>query len=124
MAGVLIMSLKRTICVMAAICAWMCFYVGTTRAATFDTWLYRMPVAFAGYDKAGTLTNFPSLIGLSTNINGFFYSQFSSPTGGDLRFAASNGTDVLPYEIEKWDTNGQSFVWVQVPVLEGTGTFF
>jgi len=59
---------------------------------------------------------------LSTNIANFEYSQFSSAAGGDLRFSDSNETTALDYEIERWDTNGESFVWVNVPEISGTGT--
>jgi hypothetical protein len=49
------------------------------------------------------------LVVLSTNIPGFSYTDFLSGSSADLRFAASNGTDELNYEVESWDTNGA--VW-------------
>ena len=99
-------------------------FLGLAHAGPFDTWQYRMQITFAGYDKPGTLTNFPALVELSTNdISGFGYDQFASATAEDLRFAASNRADELSYEIEKWDTNGTSYVWVRVPRITGTGDY-
>ena len=90
----------------------------------FDANAYasRLPLQFCGYDREETLTNFPALVVLSTNITGFSYSQFLSETGGDLRFSDGAQTSLLNFEIESWDTNGNSYVWVQVPALTGTNT--
>ncbi len=84
----------------------------------------RMTITFDGYDPPGTtddpLTNFPALLELNTNIgsrvNIFDYETFRSSEGYDLRFKDSTGT-TLNYEIEQWNTNGTSYVWVQVPLL-------
>jgi hypothetical protein len=45
-----------------------------------------------------------------------------SSTGTDLRFADADESRVLNYEIEEWDVNGNSVVWVQVPALTN-GTY-
>jgi hypothetical protein len=96
---------------------------GLAQAADFSSWGRMMPITFSGYDKAGTLTNFPVLVSLGTNIAGFRYGDFASPTNGaDLRFTAANMADELPYEVERWDTNGTSCVWVQVPLVENEDT--
>ena len=79
----------------------------------------RMKFTFSGYTRSETLTNFPVLINLSTNLPGFSYRQFASASGGDLRFADSDGTTVIPHEIDEWNTNGTSTVWVRVPHLSG-----
>jgi hypothetical protein len=81
---------------------------------------YRAKVAFAGYNRPETLVNFPVLIQLGTNIPGFSYRQFASRTGGDLRFTDFTGARVIPHEIDEWNTNGTSSVWVRVPKLAGT----
>jgi hypothetical protein len=78
-------------------------------AADFTTWGKNETIRLAGYSRAETLTNFPVLVVLSTNIPGFSYTDFLSGSSADLRFAASNGTDELNYEVESWDTNGA--VW-------------
>jgi hypothetical protein len=84
-------------------------------SSSFAVPRYRMKIQFSGYDKPETLTNFPALVVLSEGVNGFSSSQLKSQAGGDLRFANSNEKAVLNYEIEKWETNGTSYVWVQVP---------
>jgi hypothetical protein len=80
----------------------------------------RVKLSFSGYTRGSTLQRFPALVLLSTNIAGFDYSQFASPPGGDLRFANASGTIPIPHEIDEWNTNGVSSVWVQVPSLAGT----
>jgi hypothetical protein len=81
-------------------------------SAAYD---YGMPITFTNFAGRGTLTNFPALVKFNTNDN--FYAGFTSDDAHDLRFTESDGTTVLNYEIEKWDTSGESFVWVQVPEL-------
>ncbi|MEM7396727.1 MAG: DUF2341 domain-containing protein, partial [Verrucomicrobiota bacterium] len=83
---------------------------------------YSMDIRFCGYDRAETLTNFPVLIILGSNLTNFAYSQFSSSAGGDLRFSDSTLTNPIPHEIESWNTNGLSYVWVQVPALVDSNT--
>jgi hypothetical protein len=94
-------------------------------AADFSSWQRKMQVTFAGYNPPGgvtTLTNFPALVVLSTNISKFSYGDFQSLTNQDLRFADANGNE-LNYEIESWNTNGASYVWLQVTNLVDTNTF-
>lgn len=76
-------------------------------------------LGFNGYSRPETLTYFPVLVNLSTNLPGFSYRQFASPSGGDLRFADATGTNQIPHEIDEWNTNGTSSVWVSVPSLSG-----
>jgi hypothetical protein len=85
---------------------------------------YRMQVSFPGYtNRAEALVNFPVLVVLSNNVqaSGFDYGTFLSTNGWDLRFGATEGATDLDYEIEKWNTNGASYVWVRVPSLPGDG---
>ena len=83
-----------------------------------DDFEYRMQIVFGGYDKGETLTNFPALVHLdAANIPEFGYWQFWSATGGDLRFSDESGSQWLNYEIDDWDTGGESLVWVQVPAF-------
>ena len=78
-----------------------------------------MKTTFTGYTNAETLTNFPVLVIFGNNLatNGFSYSQMASSNAWDLLFMNSDGTQLLNYEIEQWNTNGNSYVWVQVPFL-------
>jgi Concanavalin A-like lectin/glucanases superfamily/Domain of unknown function (DUF2341) len=80
----------------------------------------RMQITFSGYTNGVTLTNFPVLVRLSTNIPGFSYTQFLSPSNGaDLRFTTTNGTE-LAFQIDEWNPAGESQVWVQMPTLTST----
>lgn len=79
------------------------------------SYLRKMKIAFSGYDKPEILTNFPALVVFSNGMSGFTYSQFASSNGWDLRFFDSNETRLLHYEIDRWGTNTNSYVWVQVP---------
>jgi|GEM_PF-6521835 len=90
---------------------------GGSGGSAFGGWSRFANLTFPGYTRSETLTNFPLLITLSTNIAGFSYAQFASATGGDLRFGDATGATNLNFEIEQWNTNGASLVWVQVPRL-------
>lgn len=86
-------------------------------AADFSPWLRKMQIAFPGYQKNETLSSFPVMVNLGPSIPSFSYNQFLSSSGADLRFTAEDGTSELPYEVEAWNTNGNTIVWVQVPGL-------
>ncbi|MEM7392298.1 MAG: DUF2341 domain-containing protein, partial [Verrucomicrobiota bacterium] len=91
---------------------------GSFRTANGNNrWLHKMRMAFPGYTRPEPLTNFPALVAFSTNKAGFNYADFGAPDGSDLRFFDASETVELSYEIESWDPNGTSFVWVRVPEL-------
>ena len=73
-----------------------------------------------GYAGSVPLTNFPVLVRLSEGITGFDYTM-CRPDGADLLFLGADGR-VLKHEIDTWNTNGTSFVWVCVPELTATTT--
>ena len=77
-------------------------------------WDSRMRLTFDNSTRAENLTDFPILVTLDTNR--FDYSQ-AQANGADLRFVDSDGT-VLDYEIETWNPNGQSAIWVKVPQID------
>ena len=57
----------------------------------------------------------PALIKLSeSTITGFDYDDFSLAKGGDMMFVDESGA-VLPHEVDTWDTDGESLVWVRLP---------
>ncbi|MEM7395118.1 MAG: DUF2341 domain-containing protein, partial [Verrucomicrobiota bacterium] len=87
-----------------------------TRAVAANYGL-KSKITFCGYDRGTTLTDVPVLVVLGPSIPGFSYAQFESPNGADLRFFDATETVELPSEIEEWDTNGISTVWVNVPAL-------
>lgn len=91
-----------------------------TTAALFDAWGYRMTVTF-DQEIDETLSDFPVLVELGEHLAGFEYAQFRANDGADLRFAAMDEETELAYEIERWNTNGVSTVWLRMPQLQGTG---
>ncbi len=77
----------------------------------------KFTVTFKNYTGTTTLTDFPVLVKLSASaLDGFSYADFKKPNGGDLRFSDEAG-NILPSEVDCWDTNGISCVWVKVPTL-------
>ncbi len=84
-----------------------------------DSFAHSFDVTFTGYAGGETLTDFPVLVRLSDAIDGFSYSGFLLPNGGDLRFFDANG-NLLSHEIDTWNENGESTVWVKVPRLDAT----
>lgn len=97
----------------------------TGMPATFLTpanYTDNMKITFNGYNRSETLADFPVLVRIGTNLPGFSYSHFASSAGADLRFTDAGGTRVIPSEIDEWNPNGVSTVWVQVPALSGTNT--
>ena len=83
----------------------------------------RVPITISGYAGTSVLTDFPVLVRLAADSpTGFDYADCATD-GSDLRFAKSDGT-MLSHEIESWNTNGTSYVWVKVPSLSGTATAF
>jgi biopolymer transport protein ExbB len=64
----------------------------------------------------GEVVDFPVMIQLDAAIlDGY---DKASLDGADLRFVDGDGQTVLPHEIERWDTAGQSFAWVRVPRID------
>jgi autotransporter-associated beta strand protein len=82
---------------------------------------YSMEISFSPSPGA-ELTNFPALVILDEAKSLFRYAQMSSSAGDDLRFTAIDGTTILNYEIENWNTESNSQVWVQVPLLTNNTT--
>ncbi len=80
-------------------------------------------ITISGYAGATDLANFPVLVRLATDSPvGFDYADCAAD-GADLRFADANG-NLVPHEIDTWDSAGTSLVWVQIPTLSGTATTF
>lgn len=94
---------------------------GATDVDPVSAWTNALAVTFCGYDRTETLTNFPALIVMSKyDARGSnMYSVLSdTASGSDLRFATTDAVPAfLNYEIEKWNPDGDSFIWVQIPAL-------
>ncbi|NLB54325.1 MAG: DUF2341 domain-containing protein, partial [Lentisphaerae bacterium] len=98
------------------------FYLITASAFSGEDltdWHKCMPITFSGYSKSETLINFPALIIFEETDEGagFHHSDFKSPPYGDLRFTSENMHTQLDFEVESWDLNGKSHVWVKIPEL-------
>lgn len=70
-------------------------------------------IEFPGVVGEETLVRFPVAVRLSEKIDGFTYHKYNE---NDIRFHAEDGTEI-PFEIDTWNTNGESLVWIQVPEL-------
>jgi len=74
-------------------------------------------VTVSGYPSVSqALYDFPMLVRVSeTAIPGFSYSR-AAYGGTDIRFTDANGK-LLPCEVETWDPEGESLIWVKVPLF-------
>lgn len=76
----------------------------------------RCAVSLTGYTGESVLENFPVLVRLSAGSPvGFDYIDCADG-GSDLRFADAEG-NLLSHEIDTWDPDGESLVWVRIPRL-------
>ena len=94
------------------------FFTGAV-AFSGDTYRFRVPVVVSGYEGSEELHNFPVLVRLSADIDGFEYT-YAKPA--DIRVAGSDGT-MWAHEVESWDPDGVSTIWVSVPSLVSNTTF-
>lgn len=78
----------------------------------------------SGYRGQSTLEDFPVAVRLAANSpEGFSYADMANPSSGsELRFADASGKS-LDYDVEEWNTNGVSLVWVKIPSLSKTTAF-
>ena len=93
----------------------------TTDDFSASDYAHAVDITFSGYTGASALSNFPALVKLSPDIRGFSYGDFRKPGGGDLRFTDADG-NLIPHEIDTWNTNGVSTAWVKVPSLTASTT--
>ena len=79
----------------------------------------------AGYAaERPALTGFPVLVRIAENSpSGFSYDDLQAKaTGDDIAFVDMDGTG-LPFEIDTWNPNGTSLIWVRLPSMQ-SGTEF
>lgn len=88
---------------------------------TWARWRHSMKIQASGYVAGATLTNFPVAVRFRNGMGGttFDYATFASRSGGDLRFSGPDKASNVDFEIEKWNTNGESLVWVKFPSVSG-----
>ncbi len=81
------------------------------------SWTRRIKLTINNASRAENLVNFPILVAL--NEPRITYADFKAG-GDDIRFVDADGTTVLNYEIEKWDTGGTSPLWVRIPQIDAS----
>ena len=101
---------------------------GATNTSTFVMWddptkLFRDYVEIKISAPSGattTLTNFPALVRISEErLIGFSYDRAGSDSS-KITFLDGD-KNPLPYDVEKWNTSGESLVWVKIPLLPPEG---
>ncbi|MBR2940795.1 MAG: hypothetical protein IKC14_05735, partial [Kiritimatiellae bacterium] len=84
----------------------------------------RMEIAVAADKYTGSaLKDFPVPVRLREGENGFSYSDFRLEGGADMAFFDADG-NVYPHEIDTWNPQGESLVWVKVPSFSASTRFF
>jgi len=81
-----------------------------------SAWSARHKLSFSNQDQSEDLLDFPVLIVLNSGNIDF---GKVGPNGVDLRFVDGDGK-ALAHEIELWDESGDSYVWVNVPRIDGS----
>ena len=72
-------------------------------------------LVFSGYEGREALKDFPALIKIPDGLVGFDYAD-TAPDGSGLAFFGTDGSR-LAHEIDTWNPDGDSYVWVRVPEL-------
>lgn len=66
-----------------------------------------------GFD--GIVDDFPLLVVLDSSRIDY---ELTQDKGQDLRFTDEGVDTIFPHEIERWNENGKSYVWVKVPQIK------
>ena len=102
--------------------ALMVVAVPFAEAVATDVPLEKSCSYFVNYAGGETLANFPLMLKLSEGDGtGFAYAD-AAADGSDIRFYSSDGV-LLNHEIARWDSSGESVVYVGLPALQAGTTF-
>lgn len=96
-------------------------------AVRAGTPFYRVPITVAEDAlAAGTvLTNFPVLVRISEGgMPGFRYSSSMAPDAEVVFSSDPSGAYPFSYEIDTWNSGGESLVWAKVPELTNGASFY
>lgn len=93
------------------------------REAALSSFSRRTTLTFPGYTHETPVTNMPVLVRLKEQAGVFSYADIRRDDHGDLAFYTVGGTR-LPYEIDTWDPNGTSLIWVRVLELKRDTTIY
>jgi len=74
----------------------------------------RIKITMNNSSQDEDLTNFPVLVILNTSR--ITYSDISAD-GSGIKFISSDFTTELSYEVEEWNSGGNSFFWVKIPSI-------
>jgi hypothetical protein len=74
-------------------------------------WSYRKKLTFDNTGQTEDLVNFPVLVNLSASNFDYLKAKLD---GTDLRFIDTDNVTELNYEIEFWNSSGNSYIWVNV----------
>ena len=81
-----------------------------------------MTVAGCTNEQSIALANFPVPVRISTTkIPGFYYNKCDG--ADDISFSDESG-NILPHEVEVWNTEGESVAWVSVPQVYTNAVFY
>jgi len=75
---------------------------------------YRMKLTLDNAESSEDLSDFTALVKLDDSRFNYLHAQDDAE---DIRFTDSDGVTPLKYEIEEWDTDGTSAVWLKVPTM-------
>gem|GEM_PF-2490722 len=79
-----------------------------------NNYLKRIPIILNNKDQPTAFTDLPVMIKLNTSR--ISYSDILAG-GADIRFTLDDHTTALKYEIESWNSSGDSFIWVKIPSM-------
>ena len=83
----------------------------------------RVKMHVAGFTGYYELENFPLLVRISPErIEGFSYDDCAA-NGADISFVLEDGT-LLAHEVDTWNPQGESVVWVSLPKFGQQTTFY
>ncbi len=81
-----------------------------------------MTIAGCTNEQSIALANFPVPVRISTTkIEGFSYDKCDG--ADDISFSDESG-NILPHEVEVWNTEGESVAWVSVPQVYTNAVFY
>lgn len=79
----------------------------------------RIQITLDNSDQTVAFANQAVLVRLNSGIAG--YSNFNSD-GSDIRFTLDDHSTVLDHQIDSWNVNGNSYVWIRIPNVPSANT--
>ncbi|MBQ9432099.1 MAG: DUF2341 domain-containing protein [Kiritimatiellae bacterium] len=101
------------------------FVVGLVMMAStlaFADGAKQMALMCQGYKGTTTMPDFQALVKLPEGVEGFNYADYAAQDGSDIWFSDAEG-NVIPHQIDTWDTTGESLVWVKIPEVASAKSY-